>query len=143
MKLRIHRNSLRLRLNRSEIEQLEKAGICAEALRFGPGSQLTYTLEMSSRLTVMEVQYRQDCIRILLPLDVARKWVNSNQVSLSLHREDDNGPSLLIEKDFRCLHSDERNPSDDADTFPNPLADAQGGETVDNNRNRRRDSDAS
>jgi hypothetical protein len=37
---------------------------------------------------------------------------------------------LLIEKDFQCLHSDERNPSDDADAFPNPSAGDQGRETV-------------
>ena len=122
MKLRIHRNSLRLRLNRSDIEQFRKTGICAESLRFGSNSQLTYTLESSSRWTVMEARYYQDCIRVLLPLDMAREWADSDQVSLSLHRADDSGPSLLIEKDFQCLHSDERNPSSDADSFPNPLA---------------------
>jgi len=122
VKLRIHRNSLRLRLNRSDIEQFRKTGICAESLRFGSNSQLTYTLESSSRWTVMEARYDQDCIRVLLPLDMAREWADSDQVSLSLHRADDSGPSLLIEKDFQCLHSDERNPSRDADSFPNPLA---------------------
>lgn len=122
MKLRIHRNSLRLRLNRSEIEQLRKTGICAGALRFGPDSQLTYTLETSAHVNVIDAQYRQDCIRVLLPFDMAQEWADSDQVSLSVHRADDSGPSLLIEKDFHCLHGDERNPSDDADTFPNPLA---------------------
>ncbi len=122
MKLRIHQNSLRLRLNRSDIEQFRKTGICASALRFGPGSQLTYTLEASSRWTVMEARYYHDCIRVLLPLDMAQQWADSEQVSLSLQRADDSGPSLLIEKDFQCLHSDERNHSGDADSFPNPLA---------------------
>jgi hypothetical protein len=122
VKLRIHRNSLRLRLNFSDIEQFRKAGICADTLRFGPGSQLTYTLEASSRWTVMEARYYQDCIRVLLPLEMAQQWADSDEVSLSLNRADDSGPSLLVEKDFQCLHSDERNPSDDADSFPNPLA---------------------
>ena len=112
MKLRIHRNSLRLRLNRSDVEQFRKTGICAECLRFGSGSQLTFTLETSSRLTVMEAQYRQDCIRVLLPLDLAEEWSDSDQVSLSLNRTDVGGPSLLIEKDFQCLHRDETSPND-------------------------------
>ena len=123
MKLRIHRNSLRLRLNRSDVEQLRKTGICAEALRFGPDSQLTYTLETSSHLRVMEARYYQDSIRVLLPIDMAEQWAaGSDQVSLSLRCDDDSGPSLLVEKDFQCLHSEERNSSDDADSFSNPSA---------------------
>ena len=95
MKLRIHQNSLRLRLNRSDVEQFRKTGICAECLRFGSGSQLTY---------------------------MAQEWSGSDQVSLSLNRTDVGGPSLSIEKDFQCLHRDETSPSDDLDAFPNPLA---------------------
>ena len=121
MKLRINRNSLRLRLNRSDVEQLRKAGICTEVLRFASDSQLTYKLEASSHVKVIETQYRQDCIRVVLPLDMAQQWADSGQVSLSLQRADDSGPSLLIEKDFQCLHCNGRDPSEDADSFPNPL----------------------
>src|SRR5207245_11640967 len=103
VKLRIHQNSLRLRLNRSDVEQFRKTGICAECLRFGSGSQLTYTLETSPQLRVMDTQYRQDCIRVLLPLHVAQQWAGSDEISLSVDRADDRGPSLLIEKDFQCL----------------------------------------
>jgi hypothetical protein len=88
------------------------------------GFAAIYRLETSSRLTVMEAQYRQDGIRILLPIEIARKWAGSDQISLSLNRADGGGPTLLIEKDFQCLHSD------DADSFPNPLADDPGSETV-------------
>ena len=120
MKLRIHGNSLRLRLNRSDVEQFRTSGICVESLRFDSDSHLTYALETSSRLTVMEVQYVQDCIRVRLPVDMAEEWAGSDRISLSLSRAGDNGPSLLIEKDFQCLHREERNPADDADAFPNP-----------------------
>ena len=102
MKLRIHGNSLRLRLDSSEVAQLQETGMCTESLRFAPGSQLTYTLETSSQVTAMDAQYRQDGIRILLPLDLAREWADSDRVSLS-HRTE-GGPSLLIEKDFPCAH---------------------------------------
>ena len=118
MKLRIHGDSLRLRLNRSDVDQFRTSGVCAASLRFDSNSQLTYTLETSSQLTVIEVRYFQDCIRILLPLDMAQEWAGSGRISLSLNRS--GGPSLLIEKDFQCLHRDETNPNDDADAFPNP-----------------------
>ena len=109
MKLRIHGDSLRLRLNRSDVEQFRTSGVCAASLRFDSSSQLTYALETSSRLTVMEVHYLQDCIRVLLPLDMAQEWVGSDRISLSLNRA--GGLSLLIEKDFQCLHRDETNPA--------------------------------
>jgi len=122
VKLRIHGDSLRLRLNRSDVEQFRKTGICAESLRFGSGSQLTYTLEVSYHLKAMQAQYHQDCIRVLLPIDMAQEWAGSDQVSLSPNRPDGGGPSLLIEKDFQCLHGDEANSIDDANAFPNPAA---------------------
>ena len=125
MKLRIRQNSLRLRLNRSDVEQFRKAGICAEVLRFGPGSELTYTLETSSQWAVMDTRYDRDCIRVLLPLKTAEEWAESDQVSISLQHADESGPSVLIEKDFQCLNCEGRNPSEDADSFPNPLAGSQ------------------
>ena len=121
MKLRVHRNSLRLRLNRSDVEQLRKAGICAEVLRFGPDSQFTYTLETSADVTTLRAQYRQNCIRVLIPLDTVQQWADSDQISLS-QSASDSGPSLLIEKDFQCLHCSGRAPSEDAESFPNPIA---------------------
>jgi len=123
MKLRIHGDSLRLRLNRFDVEQFRISGICAASLRFDSSSQLTYTLEASSQLTVMEVRYLQDCIRVRLPLNVAEEWASSDRISLSLSPAGGSGPSLLIEKDFQCLHREERNPADDADAFPNPAGD--------------------
>jgi hypothetical protein len=119
VKLRIHQNSLRLRLNRSDLEQFRQTGVCAEALRFAPNSELSYALEASSQVNAMEAQLREGCIRILLPLRMAQDWAGSDQVSLSLNSGEGCGPSLLIEKDFQCLHGAEANPTD-ADTFPNP-----------------------
>jgi hypothetical protein len=129
MKLRIHTNSLRIRLDRSDVEKFRRIGVCAGALRFGSGSQLTYTLERSPGLTTMEARYRQDCIRVLLPVEMAREWADSDNISLSLNHADDSGPSLLVEKDFQCLHRDERNPND-ADAFPNPAANDPCGENA-------------
>jgi hypothetical protein len=110
MKLRIHGDSLRLRLNRFDIEQFLKTGIRTESIHFGSGSKLTYTLESSSQLTEMEAHYSQDCIRVLLPLGLAQEWATSDQISLSLHRAESSGPSLLIEKEFKFVHDDESNP---------------------------------
>jgi hypothetical protein len=94
MKLRIHGDSLRLRLNRSDVEQFRNSGVCAESFRFTSDSRLTYTLETSSLLTVMEVQFFQDCIRVRLPLDMAEEWAGSGRISLSLSRPGDSAPVI-------------------------------------------------
>ena len=120
MKLRIHGNSLRLRLSRSDVEQFRQTGACKESLPFGSGSQLSYALEASPQVTALEAHYRQDCIRILLPLDIAQAWAGSDEVSLSLYSGEGSGPSLLIEKDFQCLHRVEASLTEDAGAFPNP-----------------------
>jgi hypothetical protein len=122
VKLRIHGNSLRLRLSRTDVDRLQQTGICSESVRFGPGSQLNYRLEASSDVSAVEARYGEEGIRILAPRELVRAWAESEEVSLSAGSGAANGLSLLIEKDFQCLHRDEANVNTNADAFPNPLA---------------------
>jgi hypothetical protein len=64
-------------------------------------------------------------LRLRLPVEMAQHWADSDQVSLSVERDANGGPSLLVEKDFQCLCSDERNLSEDVDSYPIPSADDQ------------------
>ena len=61
----------------------------------------------------MDAQYQQDCIRILLPLYLAREWTESDRISLSLSRTDGR-PSILIEKELPCAHREARASKDEA-----------------------------
>ena len=122
VKLRIHGNSLRFRLSRSDVKQLRENGTLIESLCFGSGAQLTYTLETSSESETIDVQYRDNRIRVLLPLSRANQWATTDEISLSLDSTGGSGPSLLIEKDFQCLHHGEASQSDDTDSFANPAA---------------------
>jgi hypothetical protein len=122
MKLRLHGNSLRLRLNRTDIQQFQQTGIREEKLRFAEDSCLTYILEASTKVSEIQVEYRGNCIRILAPQEIAQEWARSSQIALSAGAADEDGPSVLIEKDFQCLHQEDRDENDDADSFPNPAA---------------------
>jgi len=119
MKLRIHGDSLRLRLNRSDVKQFLETGIRKESIQFGSGSKLTYTLESSSQVSEMEAHYSQDCIRVVLPLGLAQEWASSDRISLSLDPAENSGPSLLIEKDFKCLHDEDSKTEPGLDQVPN------------------------
>ena len=51
-------------------------------------------------------------------MKTAEEWANSDRVSLV--NKSENGISVLIEKDFQCLHK--RPDEDESQNFPNPLA---------------------
>lgn len=120
MKVRVHKNSLRFRLNRSDVEQIRQTEICSEALQFGAGSKLTFTLEASSHCRTISAEYRDGSVRIYIPLGLARLWADSDH-SLVQEPAKSGELSVVIEKDFQCLHGD-ASASEDADAYPNPSA---------------------
>ena len=116
MKLRIHRNSIRLRLYRPEVETFGALGRLEEAFEYGPGPQdrLTYGIEAASDIAAVQVRVSGNRIQIVLPAETAREWTNSDQVQV---RAETGMMSVLVEKEFRRLHGANKDP----DLYPNPL----------------------
>jgi hypothetical protein len=125
MKLRIHKNSLRLRLGPSEITHLLASGRIEETIRFAPGesAQLTYALEVApAGVNELTVRSRPLEIAILVPRAQAQQWASGDAVGIE--GRIGVGSSMLevlIEKDFACI---DRKPEPNEDTFPNPKAGA-------------------
>jgi hypothetical protein len=120
MKLHIHGNSLRLRLTQSEVAQFSKTGFVEDSIQFAPGASFSYTLESLSSLRAPQALYANNGLRIQVPGVDATDWVRSDRVGISGDQPLESGKSLsiLIQKDFQCLHGDEAR---DPDAFPNPL----------------------
>ena len=118
MKLRIHGNSVRLRLNQAEICQFSKTGWLEEAVEFAPGSALTFTLESLSSAHSLCAKYQDGALKIQVPAAMAATWVTTDEVGIEGEQPIANGRRLaiLIEKDFQCIHS-----APDPDAYPNPL----------------------
>jgi hypothetical protein len=111
MKLRFHGDSLRLRLSQAEMARLAETGRVQDALTFAPGQTLSYSLETGAALAA-EFDGRR--ISIVVPVAAAKHWIESDEAGIG----GVSGPvKVLVEKDFRCLHSGE----EDADAFPNPM----------------------
>ena len=119
MKLRIYGNSLRLRLSRTDMRMFDRNGSIQDAVQFAFDAPLSYTLESTSSVEEVQARYKDRTIRVLIPMKVARQWISSDQVGISF--AEPGGPSLIIEKDFRCLHREPGEEYEDADAFPNPL----------------------
>lgn len=122
MKLRIKDNSVRLRLTRSEVEQLRDAGVVSASTAFPGGREFRYEVE-SSPASVNPAAFLSDYkVTVRLPEGVVLGWANSEQVSLQGEQKHQNGDvlTILVEKDFACLAP--REGEDESDMFPHPAA---------------------
>jgi hypothetical protein len=120
MKLLIHGNSLRLRLNQSEVAQFSKTGFVEDSIQFAPGASFAFALESLSSLSAPQALYQNGWLRIQVPGAAANEWVTSDRVGISGDQPLDSGKRLaiLVEKDFQCLHgADGRDPA----AYPNPI----------------------
>lgn len=112
MKLRFYGDSVRLRLSQAEMARLAETGRVEDTLTFAPGRTLSYSLETGATL---KAGFDGQRISIMVPAAAAKHWMESNEAGI----EGVSGPlKVLVEKDFRCLHSGE----EDGDSFPNPMA---------------------
>ncbi|HMO38483.1 MAG TPA: hypothetical protein PKC76_00565 [Saprospiraceae bacterium] len=109
MKLRCTHNSLRLRLRKSDIAQLQSEGFVQERVTFGAGQTLTYRLQIAA-VPALSALFENGCICVQIPTPEAQRWMDSEQVGL----ENDQLLHILVEKDFPCRHTEE---SDREDTF--------------------------
>ena len=115
----MHANSLRLRLNQAEVAQFSKTGFVEEAVEFGPETRLAFSLESLSELAAPQALYHNGWLRIQIPSMQACDWATSDLVGLRGEQPLGGGKhlSILIEKDFQCVHS----PDPDPHAYPNPL----------------------
>jgi hypothetical protein len=119
MKLRLHGNSIRLRLTRPEVARFAETGRVEDCVDFGNGAALVYSLEKSAAVASMRVSYSVQGIAVQLPLEVADEWTATDRVGVESEQSTGSGSlAVLIEKDFKCVHNPEEQ---DEDAYPNPL----------------------
>lgn len=107
MKLRLLDNSIRLRLKRSEIQEVLSTGLLSRSTRLMPDRELRYTLAIDETFTAVALDFGGEEIRFRVPSRVMREWATTSQVSIeSSQRCGDVALRILIEKDFVCAHQD-------------------------------------
>ncbi|MBV8896274.1 MAG: hypothetical protein JO051_07175 [Acidobacteriaceae bacterium] len=116
MKLRFRQNSLRLRVNRRELERLSNGVPLEEQVHFPGDTQLGYVLEGASA-TLPAVDFRAGIIRVAIPSTAIQNWASTDEIGLYFDLPA-NGRVLnvAIEKDLECIDGppQERDP----DAFP-------------------------
>jgi hypothetical protein len=116
VKLRLRHNSIRLRLTRSDVDQFQRSGRVEDLVEF-PQASLVFSLESSSGAKVIQASFVEGHLAVLVPSEQGQAWVTKAEVGMEGMFQ---GLSILIEKDWPCLH---RGLTEDEDTFARPLAD--------------------
>ncbi len=119
MKLRIFKNSVRLRLRQGEVKQFAETGLVEAGIYFGGDGILEYRLVSCPDATALSATFHHGTLEVTVPQNMARHWTESDEVAISA--DQNTGVSerlaILVEKDFQCLHKEDES---DADTYPNP-----------------------
>lgn len=122
MKLRLKGNSIRVRLDRRDIERLIDEGHVVDAVRFGPGLEFSYAVEAGpAPRELPKVSYSDGHLTIRInPVDV-EEWLSGDRVGFDHDQPVDGGTvRVLLEKDFACIDRPSGEEADDAYAFPNP-----------------------
>jgi len=104
MKLRIHENSLRLRLASHDLEKLGLSGRLQSSIRFGPEEKdtLAYSLEVREETRGVAAELREGGIRFFIDNREADRLASGGEVSIRAEQSTGEGNTLivLIERDF-------------------------------------------
>jgi hypothetical protein len=119
LKLRILGNSIRLRVGKSELEELAGTGAVADAIQFGPGQTLTYRI-VADRSGKTSARFTAGEVTVSVPASAVQGLATTDQVSIRGEQALAEGGSLaiLVEKDFECLVP--RPGEDPRDLYDNP-----------------------
>lgn len=122
MKLRIRDNSIRLRLERAEVETLRDDGLVTSRTAFPGGREFGYVVESSPASVNPGAVLSDSTVTVRLPETTVLAWANSEQVSIAGEQRLAEGDmlSILVEKDFACLAP--REGEDESDMYPHPNA---------------------
>jgi hypothetical protein len=124
MKLRLKGNSIRVRLDRRDIDRLIDDGHVDDAVRFGPGLAFSYAVEAGpAQRERPRVSYTDGRLTIQIHRVDVEEWLSGDRVGFDYQQPVEGGfVRVLLEKDFTCIDRPLGEEADDAFAFPNPSA---------------------
>ncbi|XOV89011.1 MAG: DUF7009 family protein [Pseudomonadota bacterium] len=118
MKIRILNDTIRLRLDRDEVDRIGRGQPVIARTRFPDRSVFGYELHVDAAGAETVAAFSHGVIRLTLPAEQARHWATEeSEVSITGQSA---SLELLIEKDFECLEP--RAGESQSNRFANPRA---------------------
>lgn len=102
MKLRLEKNTVRIRLSKEAILKLHTEGFLEEQIMITEENFLSYAVEILDDIESCDLQLGPNIIEVGIPSVKAEKWIKSNQVALKEEIETENGEivTLIVEEDL-------------------------------------------
>jgi hypothetical protein len=118
MKLRIKGNSVRIRLSKTEVDQLASGSTLTESTSFGSTS-FGYSVKPVAGGDSLTATYKNDMITLFVPHTLLTEWPTNSVVGFEsmMQPESSDQLHLLLEKDFKCL---DKTTEDQSEFFDNP-----------------------
>jgi len=118
MKLRIKGNSIRMRLNKTDVSKLAENGSLVEETQF-PGNKFIYALQAVEGAAKLSATMNNNTLILQVPRAFVLDWPANDVVGLDAKMPVSATETLylLIEKDFVCL---DETTEDQSDNFENP-----------------------
>ena len=114
MKLRLASNMIRIRVRKSDVEQLRTEGRLVESISLPAGPPFEFALELDAGRSVIDASWEGQRLTVWLPAGSAGEWIDNDQVGLeaSLPLPGADRLNVAVEKDFPCQHQPTSDPSD-------------------------------
>ncbi|HZQ52383.1 MAG TPA: hypothetical protein VFB14_09310 [Bryobacteraceae bacterium] len=112
MKLRFRKNSLRLRVNRREVESLAAGQTIEEQIYFPGDALISYVLE-TVPTGPATASFRQGVIRVAAPREEIQNWAHGDAIGLYFDLPASGAAlKVAVEKDLECVDGppEEREP---------------------------------
>ena len=95
MKIRIESNSIRIRLDDSEVQRLAIGELLEERLEIGPQA-MVISLQAAGGIPCLGASFDQGHLKVLAPADQVQMWATSDQVGIEISQPTGPGPAILI-----------------------------------------------
>jgi len=102
MKLRLDNKSVRIRLTKEEILDLESNGYIEDRVFLTEDNQFSYVIEIVEDLENCKIAFDENGLVVEIPNAISSKWINSNQVGIkeSFDTDEDETITLFVEEDL-------------------------------------------
>ncbi len=102
MKLRLEKNSVRVRLSPTEINMLNSNKSINEKIVISGSNAFAYYINVIERLSLCAVSFGRQSLSIDIPKHTLERWMNSNQVGIREAISTETGTLVLVvEEDLR------------------------------------------
>lgn len=119
MKIRIKDNSIRLRLTKTDVDDLRSKKIIHSETVISSSELFKYSLDVSSEIKNISARFKNGKITVSITAEMAHILTETNEITVKGEQENgaDEKLFLLIEKDMQCL---DESAEDQSDMYENP-----------------------